>query len=90
MNDRTENFPSWLAVETLVRIREVKAGLEVAVHLEHVGGEALRGPHIMANWIRRRGGTSIADRPPPELALEGPDSWSLGPHIVRELVQVGG
>jgi hypothetical protein len=74
----------------LVRISKVRVDLEVAVHLEHAGREVLRGPHILENWIRRRGGTSIVDRPPPELALEGPDSWGLGPHIVRELVQVNG
>jgi hypothetical protein len=61
----------------------------VAVYLEHARRESLWGPHILPNWIRMYGGMNIAKRPPLELALAGHDSGGLGPHIVRELVQVG-
>jgi hypothetical protein len=61
---------------TLVRIREVQASLGVAVNLEHACRESLRGPHVLANWIRRRRGMNVAGQPPQELVLAGHDSWA--------------
>jgi Reverse transcriptase-like len=76
MEDRIEDYPSWLTAETLVRIREVQASLGVAVNLEHARRESLRGPHVLANWIRRRRGMNVAGQPPQELVLSGHDSWA--------------
>jgi Reverse transcriptase-like len=89
MEDRIEDYLSWLAAATLVRIREVRAGFGVKVNLEHVQRESLRGPHVLTNWIWKHEGVNIAGRPPSKLALAEHGSWGLGPHIVREMIEVG-
>jgi hypothetical protein len=83
-NLRLEGFPSWQALETLQQIEQMRRELGWQVRIEHNIRDAMKVPHVLANWIRRRTGIYAAPYPPNRQELGEELRWSLGGGFTRE------
>jgi ribonuclease HI len=81
---RPDECPSWKARGTARLIMEMLRSGKGNIWLEHSHRETLQAPHLLANWIRRIGGTYDEARPPTVLEQGSQEIWKLDTWFIRE------